>query len=106
MIPSQPLDRDAIVELLAPKCVLEKLHGIEYAVAKLHEVLRRPEPLVVNRAEAAKRIGVSPTMIDRWRREGRLPSVLIGSERRFRTADIDTFVAGLDEAPADDEGTD
>lgn len=48
-------------------------------------------PLLVSRRDAAKLLGLCMRSIDLLSKDGRLPSVLIGDRRLFRTADIARF---------------
>lgn len=47
-----------------------------------------PSPLLVDRREAARLLGVSPGTIDNLRIRGELPSLKIGARRLFDTADL------------------
>lgn len=44
--------------------------------------------MLVDTAEAARRLGLSPSMVRKLTRQGQLPSVLIGRARRYRVADL------------------
>ncbi len=47
-----------------------------------------PAPLLVDRREAARLLGVSPGTIDNLRTRGELPSVKLGARRLFDIADL------------------
>ena len=49
-------------------------------------------PLLVDRREAARLLGVSPGTIDNLRTRGELPSVKIAARRLFDVADLRWFV--------------
>jgi excisionase family DNA binding protein len=49
-------------------------------------------PLLVDRREAGRLLGVSPGTIDNLRRRGELPSVKIGGRRLFAVVDLGRFV--------------
>ena len=51
-----------------------------------------PTPLLVDRREAARLLGVSPGTIDNLRTRGELPSVKIAARRLFDVADLRRFV--------------
>jgi len=50
-------------------------------------------PLLVDRREAARLLGVSPGTVDNARKCGVLPSLKIGSRRLFDTADLRALIA-------------
>ena len=61
----------------------------------------RPETAFVNVGKAAAYLGVSPASLRQWSDEGlvrvyRTP----GGQRRYRIADLETFIASLVEQPA------
>lgn len=49
-------------------------------------------PMLVNRREAGRLLGVSPGTIDNLRLRGELPSVKIGARRLFDVADLRRYV--------------
>ena len=49
-------------------------------------------PLLVDRREAARLLGVTPGTIDNLRTRGELPSVKIAARRLFDVADLRRFV--------------
>ena len=49
-------------------------------------------PLLVDRREAARLLGVSPGTVDNLRLRGELPSVKIAARRLFDTVDLRRFV--------------
>lgn len=51
-----------------------------------------PAPLLVDRREAARLLGVSPTTIDTLRLRGELPSVKLLSRRLFDVADLRRYI--------------
>lgn len=51
-----------------------------------------PPPLLVDRLDAARLLGVSPGSVDNLRKKGGLPSVKLGTSRRFDLADIRAFI--------------
>lgn len=53
---------------------------------------RTPPPLLIDRLEAARLLGVSPGTIDNLRNRGELPSLKIGARRLFDVADIHRFI--------------
>jgi len=55
-----------------------------------------PRPLLVDIGGAAELLAVSERLMDDFRRDGVIPSVVVGKRlRRFRVADLESFVAGL-----------
>ncbi len=50
-------------------------------------------PLLVDRREAGRLLGVSPGTIDNLRTRGELPSVKIAARRLFDVADLRAFIA-------------
>lgn len=50
-------------------------------------------PLLVDRSEAGRLLGVSPGTIDNLRLRGELPSVKIAARRLYDVADLQRFVA-------------
>jgi excisionase family DNA binding protein len=52
----------------------------------------RPSPLLVDRREAARLLGVSPGTIDNLRTRGELPSVKLFARRLFDVADLRRYV--------------
>jgi len=51
-----------------------------------------PAPLLVDRREAGRLLGVSPGTIDNLRTRGELPSVKLLSRRLFDVADLRRFI--------------
>lgn len=51
-----------------------------------------PAPLLVDRLEAARLLGVSGNTVDNLRLRGELPSVKIGARRLFTLADLRCFI--------------
>ena len=51
-----------------------------------------PAPLLVDRREAARLLGVSPGTVDNLRLRGELPSVKLLSRRLFDVADLRAFI--------------
>lgn len=51
-----------------------------------------PAPLLVDRREAGRLLGVSPGTIDNLRTRGELPSVKIAARRLFDVADLRRFI--------------
>lgn len=51
-----------------------------------------PAPLLVDRREAARLLGVSPGTIDNLRLRGELPSVKIAARRLFDVTDLRRFI--------------
>lgn len=51
-----------------------------------------PAPLLVDRREAGRLLGVSPGTIDNLRTRGELPSVKIAARRLFDVADLRRYV--------------
>lgn len=50
-------------------------------------------PLLVDRREAARLLGVSPGTIDNLRLRGQLPSVKVAARRLFDVEDLRRFIA-------------
>jgi excisionase family DNA binding protein len=66
-----------------------------------------PDPLLVTKAEAAERLGVSVRTIERLAAAGRLPQVHVERSARFRVKDLQFYVDHLEESPdRDSEQTD
>jgi excisionase family DNA binding protein len=67
---------------------------------------RRPDPLLVTKAEAAERLGVSVRTLERLVATGRLPQVHVERLARLRVSDLEAYVRGLaqNEAPQSDRG--
>ena len=62
-------------------------------VAELHNTPRAaPEPMLVDRREAGRLLGVCGNTIDNLRRRGELPSVKIAARRLFDVADLRRFI--------------
>lgn len=53
---------------------------------------RTPPPLLIDRLEAARLLGVSPGTIDNLRNRGELPSLKLGARRLFDVADLHRFI--------------
>ena len=51
-----------------------------------------PAPLLVDRREAGRLLGVSPGTIDNLRTRGELPSMKIAARRLFDVADLRRFI--------------
>ncbi|MCC6228377.1 MAG: helix-turn-helix domain-containing protein [Phycisphaerales bacterium] len=51
-----------------------------------------PAPMLVDRREAARLLGVSPGTIDNLRNAGELPSLKLMSRRLFDVADLRRFI--------------
>jgi len=49
-------------------------------------------PLLIDRREAARLLGVSPGTIDNLRLSGELPSVKIAARRLYAVADLTAFI--------------
>jgi excisionase family DNA binding protein len=49
-------------------------------------------PLLVDRREAARLLGISAGSVDNLRTRGELPSIKIGAARRFDMADLRRFI--------------
>lgn len=75
----------------APAGELERVHDA-----------RMPDRLLVTKAEAAERLGVSVRTIERLVAAGRLPQVHVERLARFRVSDLETFVDSLAEGQAPD----
>ena len=56
------------------------------------------EPLLLNRMQAARLVGVSSHTLWRWSLDGIIPSIIIGASRWFRSEDLKAAVARI--APA------
>jgi hypothetical protein len=54
-----------------------------------------PAPLLVDRREAARLLGISPGTIDNLRLRGELKSVKIVGRRLFDVRDLDSLIARL-----------
>lgn len=57
-----------------------------------------PSPLLVDRREAARLLGVSPGTIDNLRNAGELPSVKIVTRRLFDVNDLRRFIEARKDA--------
>ena len=57
-----------------------------------------PDRLLITKAEAAERLGVSIRTVERLVATGRLPQVHVERLARFRVRDLETYVDGLVEA--------
>ena len=64
------------------------------------ELLDCTAPLLVDRREAARLLGVSPGTIDNMRNREELPSIKIGARRLFAVADLEALVAARREGGA------
>ena len=62
---------------------------------------RSTAPLLVDGQEMARLAGSSPSTIDRLRRAGTIPSVLVGSSRRYSPSDV---IAALARSEGADDG--
>ena len=51
-----------------------------------------PAPLLIDRLEAARLLGVSPGTIDNLRKRGELPSLKLGARRLFDVADLQRLI--------------
>jgi DNA-binding transcriptional MerR regulator len=60
-------------------------------VAELPNVPGTP-PLAVDRREAGRLLGLSPSMIDLLRARGELPSLKVGARRLYDVADLRRFI--------------
>ena len=49
---------------------------------------RTAAPLLVDSTEIARLVGSSPSTVDRLRRAGTIPSVLVGTSRRYCPGDV------------------
>ncbi|TWT43951.1 Helix-turn-helix domain protein [Phycisphaerae bacterium RAS1] len=58
-----------------------------------------PAPLLVDRREAARLLGVSPGSIENLRLRGALPSVKIGARRLYDVADLRAFIEAQKRKP-------
>lgn len=58
-----------------------------------------PAPLLVDRREAARLLGISPTTLDNLRLNGEIPSIKIAARRLFDVADIREFINSRKEGP-------
>jgi hypothetical protein len=54
--------------------------------------IQSPAPLLVDRREAARLLGISPTTLDNLRLSGAIPSIKIAARRLFDVADIREFI--------------
>jgi excisionase family DNA binding protein len=59
---------------------------------------RVPDRLLVTKAEAAERLGVSVRTVERLAATGRLPQVHIERSARFRVKDLESYVDSLTES--------
>lgn len=59
-----------------------------------------PPPLLVDRREAARLLGVSPGTIDNLRLAGEIPSVKVRGRRLFDVADLRRFIESRKEPVA------
>ena len=51
-----------------------------------------PTPLLVDRREAARLLGISASSVDNLRNAGELPSLKIGARRLYDVADLHRFI--------------
>jgi DNA-binding transcriptional MerR regulator len=51
-----------------------------------------PAPLLVDRREAARLLGISPTTLDNLRLSGAIPSIKIAARRLFDVADLRRYI--------------
>jgi excisionase family DNA binding protein len=58
-----------------------------------------PERLLITKAEAAERLGVSLRTVDRLAAAGHLPLVHVERLARFRVKDLEAYVNGLADTP-------
>lgn len=63
-----------------------------------------PAPLLVDRREAGRLLGVSPGTIDNLRTRGELPSVKLLSRRLFDVADLRRYIEARKAATSGPEG--
>lgn len=60
-----------------------------------HGVVMAAPPLLRDKRDAARALGVSLSTLERLIRAGRLPAVKVGAATRIRQSDLDAFVSGL-----------
>jgi excisionase family DNA binding protein len=58
----------------------------------MHREPDRPTPLLVDRREAGRMLGVSAGTIDNLRARGELPSVKIGTRRLYQVTDLLRYI--------------
>lgn len=57
-----------------------------------HSEASLPAPLLIDRLEAARMLGVGPTTVDNLRLRGELPSLKIAARRLFDMEDLRRFI--------------
>lgn len=61
-----------------------------------------PSPILLNVGQAAEFLGVSAASLRIWSNQGRLPVFRTpGGQRRYRVADLETFIESWRERPLD-----
>lgn len=50
------------------------------------------EPILVDTRQAATMLGIAPRTVDKYRHLGAIPSVQIGTARRYRVADLMAWI--------------
>ncbi len=51
-----------------------------------------PPPVLIDTRQAASMLGIAPRTLDKYRNLGAIPSVLIGTARRYRVADLMAWI--------------
>jgi hypothetical protein len=71
-------------------------------IHELRQALMEQQLHLLNERETAKRLGMHPPGLRRWRQEKRgLPFVRIGRLIRYRPEDIEAFISGNTQHPKD-----
>ncbi len=52
-----------------------------------------PTPVLIDSRQAASMLGIAPRTLDKYRNLGAIPSVQIGTARRYRVAELLAWVA-------------
>lgn len=73
-------------------CSLDQFRNSRNAAGCLMQSNHPASPLLIDRLEAARLLGVAPGTIDNLRIRGELPSVKIAARRLYDIADIRRFV--------------
>lgn len=51
-----------------------------------------PPPMLIDSKQAASMLGIAPRTLDKYRHLGAIPSLLIGTARRYRVAELMAWI--------------
>jgi excisionase family DNA binding protein len=84
--------QDALIEDLAHRLAERVVEKLELVLEKMSLNPQEDDGALLDVQEAAAKLSLAPSTVYRLSREGKIPSLKIGSTLRFRTSDLSDFL--------------